>query len=426
MFVVRSPERPDRRGARRGRDRVRLVLRDAAPPPARDGVPRLRARLAARDRACGRREPRAADVGRDRAFGAGAGRLTVRAAVGWPSRRHVRSPVTRHSIWQVGVDARSSPAPGGSRGTSASRPGPSTTTATSTGRSSSSSSRSSCRSSPSRLLQPLVALRLDARHVGGAPRRRARVDRGLPRLHALRRPPRRRPARRLVHRPPALPRARRRLAAAGADADRAPAARPDRHPRQGRRRRRRGGRARREGDAAQPALGYTPIGLLDDDPRKRNLRLHGVRVLGTDRPRARRPRPAARRDPDRDPLGIGRAPRAHRRDRAALQVTVKTLPSLSDLVSGDATSRQLRPVEVEDVLGREPVEVDLASISDYLADEVVRHGAGGSIGRSSAARSRASARRSSCCSTTPSRRCSRSSASSSATGASPQRPSSAT
>ena len=30
-----------------------------------------------------------------------------------------------------------------------------------------------------------------------------------------------------------------------------------------------------------PALGYTPIGLLDDDPRKRNLRLHGVRVLGT-------------------------------------------------------------------------------------------------------------------------------------------------
>ena len=30
-----------------------------------------------------------------------------------------------------------------------------------------------------------------------------------------------------------------------------------------------------------PALGYTPIGLVDDDPRKKNLRLHGVRVLGT-------------------------------------------------------------------------------------------------------------------------------------------------
>ena len=44
------------------------------------------------------------------------------------------------------------------------------------------------------------------------------------------------------------------------------------------------------GDAAQlilremlrnPSLGYTPIGLVDDDPRKKNLRLHGVRVLGT-------------------------------------------------------------------------------------------------------------------------------------------------
>src|SRR5207248_4153665 len=44
------------------------------------------------------------------------------------------------------------------------------------------------------------------------------------------------------------------------------------------------------GDAAQlviremqrtPGLGYTPIGLVDDDPRKKNLRLHGVRVLGT-------------------------------------------------------------------------------------------------------------------------------------------------
>ena len=44
------------------------------------------------------------------------------------------------------------------------------------------------------------------------------------------------------------------------------------------------------GDAAQlvikemlrnPSLGYTPIGIVDDDPRKRNLRLHGIRVLGT-------------------------------------------------------------------------------------------------------------------------------------------------
>jgi FlaA1/EpsC-like NDP-sugar epimerase len=132
-----------------------------------------------------------------------------------------------------------------------------------------------------------------------------------------------------------------------------------------------------------PALGYTPIGLLDDDPRKRNLRLHGVRVLGTVAELAHVVRD---RRPDEILIAIPSASgelRARIVETARpLHVTVKTLPSLSDLVSGDRDlARQLRPVEVEDVLGREPVTVDLASISDYVADEVVLvTGAGGSIG----------------------------------------------
>src|SRR5262249_57719835 len=62
-------------------------------------------------------------------------------------------------------------------------------------------------------------------------------------------------------------------------------------------------------------------------------------------------------------------------------IPVKTLPSLGELVAGDFDlAQQLRPVEVEDVLGREPIEVDLDSIAGYLKDETVLvTGAGGSI-----------------------------------------------
>jgi FlaA1/EpsC-like NDP-sugar epimerase len=146
------------------------------------------------------------------------------------------------------------------------------------------------------------------------------------------------------------------------------------------------------GDAAQlviremqrtPGLGYTPIGLVDDDPRKKNLRVHGVRVLGTTGEL-----PSVLRDyrPDEVLIAIPSASGEDRRrvvDVArAARVPVKTLPGLYELISGDLNlAVQIRPVEVQDVLGRTPVEVDLASIASYLAGETVLvSGAGGSIG----------------------------------------------
>jgi FlaA1/EpsC-like NDP-sugar epimerase len=146
------------------------------------------------------------------------------------------------------------------------------------------------------------------------------------------------------------------------------------------------------GDAAQlmlremlrnPTIGYTPIGLVDDDPRKKNLRLHGVRVLGTS---DELPTLLRDRRPDELLIAIPSASgdvreRIVQMARAA-KVPVKTLPGLHELIAGDFNlAGQIRPVEVEDLLGREPVEVDLPSIAGYLAGEIVLvTGAGGSIG----------------------------------------------
>jgi FlaA1/EpsC-like NDP-sugar epimerase len=132
------------------------------------------------------------------------------------------------------------------------------------------------------------------------------------------------------------------------------------------------------------SLGYTPIGLIDDDTKKRNMRMHGVRVLGTTDDL-----PHVIRDNKPDELLIA-MPSAGGEARQKIVdvareagVQVKTLPGLYELFSDDddPLAPQLRPVEVEDVLGREPVEVDLDAIASYLRDATVLvTGAGGSIG----------------------------------------------
>ena len=125
------------------------------------------------------------------------------------------------------------------------------------------------------------------------------------------------------------------------------------------------------GDAAQliikellksPSLGYTPIGLVDDDPRKKNLRVHNVRVLGTTE---ELPRILHENRPDEVLIAIPSASGDVRQRIVDITreagVPVKTLPGIYELISGDVDlAGQIRPVQVEDVLGREPVEVDLA------------------------------------------------------------------
>jgi FlaA1/EpsC-like NDP-sugar epimerase len=129
-------------------------------------------------------------------------------------------------------------------------------------------------------------------------------------------------------------------------------------------------------------LGCEVVGFVDDDPRKQGLRIAGVPVLGTRAglaDLARRHRvthmviamPSVKGSVVRDVVGIGRA----------AGVQVKTLPGLYELVGGQVTISQIRDVQIEDLLGRDEVKVDLQAIAEYLAGETVLvTGAGGSIG----------------------------------------------
>jgi FlaA1/EpsC-like NDP-sugar epimerase len=130
-------------------------------------------------------------------------------------------------------------------------------------------------------------------------------------------------------------------------------------------------------------LNYTPIGFIDDDPRKQHTRIMGVRVLGAIDDLAH-----VLRDQRPDELLIamptvsGDVRRRIVETAQQVKVPVKTLPGLYELISGDlGLAGQIRPVQVEDVLGREQVEVDFAEVASYLEGQTVLvTGAGGSIG----------------------------------------------
>ena len=132
-----------------------------------------------------------------------------------------------------------------------------------------------------------------------------------------------------------------------------------------------------------PQIGERAIGFVDDDPRKQGIRIAGLKVEGTTE---ELPRVLDEAEPDEVIIAIPSAPGELRqkvvtacRERS---IPVRTLPTVFELLSGGVNLvRQLREVRVEDVLGREPVRLEVARVGGYLAGEVVLvTGAGGSIG----------------------------------------------
>ena len=124
------------------------------------------------------------------------------------------------------------------------------------------------------------------------------------------------------------------------------------------------------------------IGLFDDDRALHRRQIHGATVFGaiSDLP-AMQPQLNAQRAiiamPEANHIARRRAVEAAR--TAGLQVM--TVPSFDDLVSGRVTVSQIRNIELDDLLGRDPVQLDTSGLREWLGDRVVLvSGAGGSIG----------------------------------------------
>ena len=131
-----------------------------------------------------------------------------------------------------------------------------------------------------------------------------------------------------------------------------------------------------------PGANFNVVGFVDDDRQKVDMSLGGVKVLGD----------TSQLSQLATDLGVEKViiaiPSARGRDvRAIIQrckmanVRFKILPGLSDLISGRVEISHIKDVEIDDLLGREPVQLDDRAISGYLAGKrVLVTGAGGSIG----------------------------------------------
>ncbi|MDQ8738343.1 nucleoside-diphosphate sugar epimerase/dehydratase [Paenibacillus sp. LHD-38] len=124
------------------------------------------------------------------------------------------------------------------------------------------------------------------------------------------------------------------------------------------------------------------IGFIDDDLHKRNMQVYGLPVLGN---RLHIEKLVQKYHIHDIIIAMPSTKRAHISDIINIckltGAKVKIIPSINDFIKGRLAVKSLRNVEVEDLLGREPVMTDLEGIANYVSDKVVLvTGAGGSIG----------------------------------------------
>jgi len=129
-------------------------------------------------------------------------------------------------------------------------------------------------------------------------------------------------------------------------------------------------------------LGMYPVAVIDDDDLKLGKKIHNVPVVGT---RYRIEEIVIKKGIDIIIIAI---PSINKKDRREIieicnrtGVEVKILPGVYEFIEGNINISHLRNVEIEDLLGRDPIELDVDQISGYLKKSVVLvTGGGGSIG----------------------------------------------
>ncbi|MDI6732233.1 MAG: nucleoside-diphosphate sugar epimerase/dehydratase [Candidatus Margulisbacteria bacterium] len=131
-----------------------------------------------------------------------------------------------------------------------------------------------------------------------------------------------------------------------------------------------------------PQLGYNPIGFIDDDLTKKGEYIHSLPILGV-----AESMPSIIKENAIEeviiaiPSATGKEIRRFVELCEKSEVTFRIVPGVFELIDGSVHVSQIRNVQIEDLLGREPVSVDLKEIAGYLADAVILvTGAGGSIG----------------------------------------------
>ncbi|PYI57203.1 polysaccharide biosynthesis protein [Paenibacillus flagellatus] len=126
----------------------------------------------------------------------------------------------------------------------------------------------------------------------------------------------------------------------------------------------------------------SPVAFIDDDPAKHHHQVLGLPVVG-----GRNHIVGAVEQYAIEDIVIA-LPSASKKDVSSIieackltKAKLKIIPRIGDLINGKITINEIRDVEVDDLLGREPIKTDLQGIADYIEDKIILvTGAGGSIG----------------------------------------------